>query len=374
MSSVFIAPRKILVIKIRSLGDTVLLSAGLTALKKAYPMATIHVFIQRAWADCLEGQSFVDHVWKYDKPSDKVARARSIARWAIQLRKEKYDCVINFNASPSTSALAYALGSKIRAIHFHGEQDNNRYSTVMIPNRDQVRSILERDLDTVNSLGINVNKDDFFPKIVIPPPLLTNQQTAQTEEDFKSLNLIEHSQAQPRLIIGLGASRETKIWPIERFVEIAARWVQATQGSVVILTGKGEESLRDQFLQLARTHGAEIAFRLQSLHAQPLSLVMRVIQDAEIFFGNDAGPKHLSVALGLKTVTLFGPEDPFYWHPYPLDRHPYFYIDHLDCRNDPHPGRRPWCGISVCIEKNHQCMRLIPVEEVFKKLYELFKN
>jgi ADP-heptose:LPS heptosyltransferase len=70
------------------------------------------------------------------------------------------------------------------------------------------------------------------------------------------------------------------------------------------------------------------------------------------------------VALGVKTITLFGPENPFEWHPYAKDEHPIAYVENLPCRKSLAPGLPEWCAIRECVSEKHRCMREIAVEDV----------
>src|SRR5690242_10024702 len=127
------APAKILAIKLRSLGDTVLMTAPLIELSKAFPQSKIHVVVSSPWTSLMEGFPGIERVWPYERRNEKASRARTLARMAFQLRKEKFDLAINFHASPSSATLAFASGAKTRSIHFHGHKDRNRYSTVVVP-------------------------------------------------------------------------------------------------------------------------------------------------------------------------------------------------------------------------------------------------
>src|SRR5690606_15899913 len=118
------------------------------------------------WAPLLEGHPAVDRVWHYHRRKDMTARAKTLARFALELRRERYDLVLNFHASPSSSTLAFATGAKTRAIHFHGHTDKNRYSTVEIPGKGQVKKAIERDLDVVRALGIEV-PEGRMPRVVL---------------------------------------------------------------------------------------------------------------------------------------------------------------------------------------------------------------
>ena len=74
----------------------------------------------------------------------------------LKLRQERFDCVVNFHASPSTAMISFASGAKTRSIHFHGHNDKNRYSTVAIPGKGTLKPIIERDMDAVRALGLVV--------------------------------------------------------------------------------------------------------------------------------------------------------------------------------------------------------------------------
>jgi heptosyltransferase-2 len=154
--------------------------------------------------------------------------------------------------------------------------------------------------------------------------------------------------------IALGASRPTKSWPIERFVEAAKLWKEKTSGGVVVFTGPGEKALADEFkAKLGSTEGVlfEDNMSVRELAAK--------LSRLSVFLGNDSGPKHIAVALHVPTVTVFGPEHPFEWHPYSKERHPYFFIENLACRRDAMPGMPAWCGLENCVVEGHKCMTQI---------------
>jgi ADP-heptose:LPS heptosyltransferase len=364
------APRKILAIKLRALGDTILMTAPLLELRKAYPDAEIHVVVTEAWAPLLENHPGVDRVFSYVRHSGPGSRAKAIARLAMELRKQKYDCVVNFHASPSSSALAYALGAKIRSIHFHGHKDKNRYSTVDIAGKGVLKPVIERDMDTVRALGVSI------PEGAMPKVFLDAQESARAAQRLEQMGLYG-----PILALGIGASRATKIWPLERYAELAIRWCDQYRGSVIVFHSRDEEKLSRLFfdaldqklLEWYTDPPARKAVRARILAEVqlPLRLLASMLKASTLYLGNDSGPKHLAVAVGTPTITMFGPEDPFEWHPYPEASHPFHYLEGLPCRNDQLPGFRPWCGLHVCIKEEHRCMRGIQVDEVFRTMEKM---
>lgn len=360
------SPRKILAIKLRSLGDTVLMTAPLNELRAAYPEAEIHVVVSAAWAPLLEAHPAVDQIWLYERHREATSRAKALARLAIHLRKEKFDAVVNFHASPSSSALAYATGARDRSIHFHGHKDKNRYSTVTIPGKGMLKPIIERDMDAIRAFGVHV------PAGRLPRLQLQLSEKTQAAERITQLNL-----PGPVLALGLGASRPTKSWPIDRFAALAISWCQQTQGGVLALTGPNESSLAHDFMRKVddllglsipqAPERAVIRTKITTESGLALRQLAAVIDQSAVFCGNDSGPKHIAVAVDTPTVTLFGPEDPYEWHPYPQEMHPIFYVKDLPCRKDADPGMPPWCGLNACVEEHHKCMREIGVEQVLQQ-------
>jgi len=356
-------PKKILALKLRSLGDTVLMTASLNELKKAFPQAEIHVAVTSTWAPLLESHPAIKKLWTYDRYVERAARAKAATRMALRLRKERFDLVVNFHASPSSSMISFATGARIRSIHFHGHKDRNRYSTVTVPGKGVLKPIIERDMDAIRALGIHV------PPGRLPEIALQAGEKNEARESIARLGL-----PLPLMMMGLGASRVTKRWPVERFASLAVEWALKKSGGVLAIAGPDEADEVRAFLKAVDDHlmiavpdaaqRATVRSRITADHRLALRKLAALISQASVFVGNDSGPRHIAVAVETPSVTLFGPEHPFEWHPYPTDRHPFQFIDHLPCRRDALPGYPAWCGIEPCVVEQHQCMRLIGVDQV----------
>jgi len=352
-------PKKILAIKLRSLGDTTLLGASLDALKAAYPDTQIHVAVATPWAPLFIHHPAVARIWPVDRHKDKIARGKAIARAALTLRKEEFDAALNFHASPSSATLTFATGARVRAVNFHSGNAKNRYSTLEIPDRGVMKTILEKDLDTVRALGVSVPEDTFKPSIHLKP----NEMNLGFQM-LESMGL-----KRPILALGLGSIRPTKHWGEEKFAELASGWGQKTGGGVLLLTGAGEEARAQETLKLLAGRGTTAAH----LHHAELRTLAACLSQSALYCGNDAGPKHMAAAVGIPTVTIFGPESPDQWHCYPQNQHPYFYIPKLPCRKDALPGMPDWCVLQECVIEKHRCMKSIEVAPVLEACLGLMK-
>lgn len=350
---------KILVLKLRSLGDTVLMTAPLAELSRLHPKADIHVLVPEAWAPILEPiRPNITRIWTYQKLQGKIARGIALARLASQLRKEHYDCAINFHASPTSAFLARATGAPTRSIHFHGHHDRNLFSTVSVADKGKLKPIIERDMDTVRALGGSVISG------VLPKIFLTAAEKTQAKE------LLTHLKLKPPVLgINLGASRPTKQWPVESFARVAALWALKEKGGVLAFAGPKEKQFIEDFessVSQLLIDGSRLP-QIKTLNDLDIRALCGVLGELSVVVGNDSGPKHIAVAVGTPTVTLFGPEHPFEWHPYPTDTHPYLFIDKLECRDDADRNMPPWCALSFCETEDHRCMKLITVDTVMSE-------
>jgi ADP-heptose:LPS heptosyltransferase len=362
------SPKKILALKFRSLGDTVLMTAPLLELHRAWPQAQIQVAVLTPWAPLLQGLPGIEKIWTFERHPHAASRAKAVARLAYGLRQENFDCAVNFHASPSSATVAFASGASLRSIHFHGHRDKNRHSTVEVPGKGVLKPVIERDLDTVRALGIQV------PTGQLPQVFLSDAEKDQAKAWLKARDL----SGTPLLGLGLGASRPTKLWDMERFAEVAVRWVRERGGQVLAVAGPTEGALAQAFSQAAIQRIQELETssdaraKLRAAITTETTLGIRalasVLTQCQAFCGNDSGPRHLAVAVGTPTVTIFGPEDPFEWHPYPQDRHPRLFVEGLACRKDADPGMPAWCGLNRCEIEKHRCMTGITPGAVFEEL------
>jgi len=343
------------------------MAASLAELRRAFPSTEIHALVDHRWAPLLEHLPSVNRIWGYRRKATRVGRAQELVRLANQLRNEHFEGVINFHASTSSALLSRATGASIRSIHFHGLEDKNLFSTVEVPGKGIVKPIIERDLDALRALGISA------PSGVIPQLAVTS-----AERDWGQCHLKKLKITSPILGMGLGASRPAKSWSISQFVELAHHWCTECNGSVCAMAAANESGVVQEFRKLVQeTLPEKFHSRIHIEIGAPIRELAALIQNFAVFIGNDSGPRHIAVAVGVPSVTLFGPEHPYEWHPYPKNLHPYFFTEDLNCRKSGQRSERPWCGAVECPEpKNthHRCMTSIDVKSVLGECLRVARN
>jgi len=345
---------KILVSKLRALGDTVLLSSTVALLKKQYPEAAITVLVPAAFRDVFYCNPQVQELWCYED--------QSYFSLLWKVRKKKFDATFHFHSSDRMLWLSRFSGAFHNYIQFHNELEQ-RFVGKDTNALQWAPRFLKRE--------VKQWREDIS---VLPAPriFLTEQ-----EKDWGK-NFWQKRGADPKKVVflGLGASRPTKIWPLEHFARFGELLRDRLEFIPAIIFGPGEEEAKNAAVLLG--HLRVKGFRPQNgihdnggvIFQSGLSVreLASVLSACRAYVGNDSGPKHLSAAVGIPTFTFFGPEDPNEWHPYPQTEHPLFFIPELKCRME--DGGR-WCSIQNCINEKHKCMTKIDPLDVLEKFREV---
>jgi len=315
-------PEKILCVKWRRLGDTAIWTAALAALRKYRPHAQIDLHFPPAYQPL-----FIDDNRYGFAPADP--------------RQWKYDVVLNFHASSRTARLSLRSGAKTKAIHFHSRRGKSFPRTLPIPGLGQPMSAIERDINVVRALGWNGESP--------ATQLAISEVTKKTGKVF-----LEQRgwRGGPLVIFGVRASRLSKQWALTRYAEVARQLSKKGVQVGVVYDGARPDLPFDHALDLP---------------TPDLNLLLGALSHAAQWVGSDSGVKHIACALGIPTLTLFGPESIGEWHGYPA---PHQAIQKaVACRfNDPSPPDFAWCGEAICPFGSHACMNLIDPDEVLASL------
>ncbi len=286
---------RILALRPRALGDLVLITPALRALKKAWPHAELDVVVETRYGETFEGHPHVDRVWPLER---STAATLGLAR---RLRARGYRIAVDFFGNPRSAALTRLSGAALR-VGFALRGRSYAYHRG-VP-RHVPPAWGEREYAAMAHLRLaaaaGAPSDDWRPEIRV-----SDAARERAAGWFRRWGIAGR-------VIGLVAagSWPTKTWPAG-FAALLARGLLA-RGQVLLLAGPGEEDLDRRLVALVP--GLRVLPRcgVQDLAA--------TIERLDLVVGTDAGPKHLAVALGVPTFTWFGPTHPDTWSP-PDPRH-----------------------------------------------------
>lgn len=348
---------RILVIKNRAIGDTVLTTGSLRLLRKHFPRHQIHMLCRSPAGELLEGLPYIDRVISAHEPKGKVDRVAYWMRLIRRLRENKYEYILNFHASFRTSLTAKFLRGEICIANHHELNGRNWFSDLPVPGRGQVKSTIDRDLDVLRAIGIQATVDEAMPEIV-----LTENEKREAKALFPEST--GEKAKGPRIFLGIGGSRETKRWLPEHFAVLVHRLAQEKDARFVLSTVTTDRPWLEKFWTLIR-RDPNLSDRIRHFSSSSLRQTAKIISQCSIYVGNDSGLKHLAVALGLNSFTFFGPEAPQEWHPYDKKFHPFVYLEGLTCRVE---SGKHWCSIPVCHVHKHRCMQEIEPSQVWDEV------
>lgn len=326
------SPKNILVFLPNWLGDVVMCTPALRALKKRYPGATVTAAGKAPCCAILQDFPWVDR--RLELPA-RPGFMRSLALRAA-LREPRPDVAAVFPHAFRTAWLAWLSGAPQRA----GVDRGGR------------RLLLTRAVPRYREHGKPAPRYTAleYLELVAHLDAPADGEGLELATDAEEVAAVRAylEPARPVVAIAPGAAfGPSKRWLPERFAAVADSLARDHGAQCVLLTGPGEEDTRAAVLAAAETP-------LVECHDGPPSIarLKAAIASADLLVGNDSGPRHIAIAFQKPVICIMGPTSPAYTES-PWERGEVIRID-VDCG----PCQKPYCVT------DHRCMTGIPAERV----------
>ena len=345
--------QRILCVRLDSLGDVLMTTPALAAIKASRPHRHITLMTSAAGAALAPQLPMVDDVWVYDAPWLKATAPRQNSqpeyRMLAELKSRQYDACIIFtvysqNPLP-TAFMAYLADIPLRLAHCRENPYQLLTDTLRDPEPELFRHEVQRQLDLVASVGYHTPDS----RLQLTVPAIAHRHVTSLLEKIGLLP------SQPWIVIHPGASAPSRRYPPELFAEVARSLV--ARGVTPIFTGTEPE--RD-LVNLIRQ---QMDFPSPSLVGQlNLPELSALLAAAPLLLSNNTGPVHIAAALGTPVVDLYALTN-LQHTPWQVP-HRLLYHD-VPCRI---------CYQSVCPEGHHHCLRLVKPETVVKAVLDLLST
>lgn len=307
--------KKILVIRYRFIGDTILTVPFLRNLRHSFPDAQIDVLVGPQSGEVLEGCPYVDKFIEFDttrfhKYDQGQGEKRSFWYYAKELRKSHYDLVFVLKRSWSSAFLALLTGAKYRV--GYATEGRQILLTHSVPWNENIHEV-DSTLEVLGAAKLPIN-DRYLEAWI----------SDKEDSDIRAI-APQLAHDSTKVLIHAAAAHPDKMYPLEHWAQVLKKL--ARQGNCqFFFTGAQQDYLLYEQLQLlAGVNCVNLAGRL-SLR-QSMALYRRM----NVAICVDSGPSHLSCAVGVPTIALFGPTDPVRWRPYG-DQHMALFNAELSCR------------------------------------------
>jgi lipopolysaccharide heptosyltransferase II len=343
---------RLLCIRLDSLGDVLMMTPAIRALRSGAPGRQIALLTSPSGAAVARLIPEIDDVLVYEAPWVKSTphRADSALDQGLirRLQARRFDAAViftTFSQSPLPAALlCYLAEIPLRLAHCREQVYGLLTDRVPDPEPEGgIRHEVRRQLDLVAEVGARTDDERL------------SLSTSGRAGDAVRLALRERGLEadRPWAVLHPGSTAASRRYPPELFAEAVRRLIVEHRWQIVTT---GSEDERDLVREIGRRAGVPILDLTGMLHLPEL---VALIGDAPVLITNNTGPSHIAAAVGTPVVCLYALTNP---------QHTPWMVPSRVLSQDV-PCR--WCYRSVCPEGHHACLRGVPPDAVVTAALEL---
>jgi len=278
--------RKIIVVALGFLGDSIHLIPALWEIKRNYPHAELHVAVTPLGGEVIQLVPCVDRVWPVERNPRKFNWGQN---WKTvrALRRERFDLAISFSGANRPVIWTALSGARYRVAHA-GSRDHFWYRWLIphwVPQRPPAMPVAEQHRQVLAACGLAL----AAPRGDFSLPAAARQKA----ESLAPAGAIH---------LSISASTPLKEWPLENWIALAKRLLARDPQLQLLASGSPNPREQERLQILARDVGSE---RLRTISGVSIAELAAVLQRCRLHVGADSGVLHLAVAVGRPTVSLF---------------------------------------------------------------------
>ena len=292
---------KILAIRFARLGDIILLLPALSQLKKSFPDAHLTFLTGHRCASVAELCPEIDDVVAVDRialrDGPMVSALFEMSGLVRDIRRRRFDLVVDFHSFRETNLLAWLSGAPKRAAL-------KRHNAPYLPFCFNSPPVIEDK---------SIHVSEMFRRVVAgvighAPPPAPGEALAIPDEMRRWAQ--QAMPAGPRLALYIDAPVPERIWPAEYFAKVADFFIEKFGARVAVMSSTEGRELADRLWAVSR-HASELSLFTD----MKLPLLAALIASARLLVSNDTGPMHFGPAVGVPTLGLFSVGYPEHFRP-----------------------------------------------------------
>jgi lipopolysaccharide heptosyltransferase I len=346
--------KKILVLRLSAVGDVIRTLPAIKALKEHRPSSFITWIVEEPSRALLESQPEVDEVILFPRKrwTKGIKSLNGIwgtfgemRRFVKDLRRRKFDVVLDFHGILKSGVLSFLSGSPKRIGYDRRstKEGNFLFSNVKAMLPQYKISRFQRNLALLKGMGVEVGGSKY--RLYIPP-----EDREYMGSFFKASSAFVN---RPLIAIHPGTSQKAffKRWMPDQYAQLSDRLVRELNASVLFTWGDEElgwvEGIRKQMKEPS----------LLAPKTESLTQLGELYRNCDLYIGGDTGPMHVASLTGIPAVVIYGPTDP-------IENEPFG--NHIKVRKE--------VGCNPCHEyscKKLDCIRAVSANEVFKATKEI---
>jgi len=289
------------------MGDVVLSLPALRAVREHYPQAKITVLAGKAGEGIVRLSGYADAVIAVDrvkmKYGSKLDAGYQIIKLVRQIRRPKFDLVIDLHSLAETNLLMWVTGARKRCGALRPRRSLDFLINIKPPVWLEDRHAVDRYLDVLIPLGIENASTELMLR------------TSPEFDDQADVILSRGGLKPGECLIGLnpGAAFPPRRWPKDKFIELTNRLTEKPGIKCAIFAGPEESGLAKE-VAAGSPKDRVIVLDKDTIEIS-LYLLASLAARCDLFITNDTGPMHVAAAVGTPTIALMDRPDPWTFDP-----------------------------------------------------------
>ncbi|MCK5305934.1 MAG: glycosyltransferase family 9 protein [Candidatus Omnitrophica bacterium] len=330
---------RILLIKTERIGDLVLSTPAIRAIKQNFPRASVSIIINSYTKAIVENDPHLDEIIVYDVKGAHKSLIEKI-RFIKDLRKKKFDIAVDLNTRPFFFLPVWLLCLSAAKITL-GLDNFGRglFYNIKVKPRRKPRPLTEEVLHILSPLGIST------------PDRQLRLFLREEDKVYIQKYLNEKGVRKNDLVVGIhpGGYYETLRWVEDGYAKVTQHLIKERKAKVFFVGNRKERDLVDRITALTNGGPINLAGKIT------LGQLMAIISRCNLFIGNSSGPLNIALGFGISTISFLGPSIPERWRP-SGEKNIVFRKD-LPCSP---------CESGYCRRRDFACMKKIKPEEVIE--------
>ena len=340
--------KRIVIIRTDKIGDLVLSTPAIKAVRGAYPDSHIAAIVRPYAHEIIKGSPYLDEIITYDKTKNEKGILSDI-KFILSLRKKKFDLALVLHPKNRTHIITFLSGIPERIGY---DKKLGILLTKRIPHLKHygLKHEIDYTLDILHYVGIKPEEKKLYVAI--------DKYADKKIDGIFSENHVSRNDAV--IAVHPGASCRSKRWRAEHFAKTADSLALAYNAKIVIIAGPKDKGYGDEVAELMKAKSINLSGKTA------VADLASVLKRCRLFISNDSGPVHIACAVGTPVISIFGRSDrglsPRRWKP----------VGNKDIALHKDVG----CGI--CLSHNcrlgFKCLEAISVDEVLAAAEKILKG
>lgn len=344
-------PSKILIIRLRRIGDVVMTTPALTLLKQHFPKARLTYLVEEPYRRLVEGHPGLDRVIAIPPKQ----RFKDFVRLIREVRREGYDILLDLHGGPRASWITFWSRAKIKA--GYAIEGKGFLYDIRVFRRGENGPIhsVQNHANLVRALGAEFD-DAEIPALSLPaakPDEVEHVRAILATEGQQPCHSERSEGSHPTslVVLHIGAGNRFRDWGAKNIASLTELLSRLPNVKIALIGAAADQKAQAEILAQAKGPVIPLAGWLSLIEIREL------IGRAALFVGPDSGPMHLAASTATPIVAYFGPTLPAHFAPWrPQGNRTVILEKDIPCRP---------CKQRECLTNDFRCLLTITPDEVF---------